>query len=175
LSRARVLVACVVTLLGGGCSDSEEPSADLAQRSCTAGPAVPIEVSALVSTLRRHGFDLVRDAECMSAEDVATLSSDHTRKSQDEVEQEDGHVICSVLKEVGEPFRSRTRLTRTKYPEDEETYVSIHNVLCAIYPAIEPALARRQILRLERALREFTRRCRVVSARRVACTARPLS
>jgi hypothetical protein len=175
LSRAGVLVACVVTLLGGGCSDSDEPSADSASRSCAAGPAVPIEVSALVSTLRRHGFDLVRDAECMSAEDVATLSSDYARQSQDEVEQEDGHVICNVRKEVGEPFRPRTRFDRTKYPEDEETYVSIHNVSCAIYPATEPALARRQILRLDRALREFTRRCRVMSARRVACTARPSS
>ena len=111
----------------------------------------------------------------MTDEDVATLSSDYSEQSQDEVELEDGHVICSVRKEVGEPFRPRTRFDRTKYPEDDETYVSIHNVLCAIYPATEPALARREILRLERALREFTRRCRVVSyeARRVACTTRP--
>ena len=51
----------------------------------------------------------------MSAEDVATLSSDYSEKSQDEVELEDGHVICSVLKEVGEPFRPRTRFDRTKH------------------------------------------------------------
>jgi hypothetical protein len=175
LSRGPVLVTCVLAFLGGGCGDSEEPSADPAPQGCAAGPATPIGISSLVSTLRRHGFDVVPDEECMSAEDVATLSSDYSEKSQDEVELEDGHVICSVLKEVGEPFRSRTQFDRTKYPEDDETYVSIHNVMCAIYPATEPARARRQIVRLERALGEFTRRCRVVSyqARRVACTPRP--
>jgi hypothetical protein len=173
LSRAAALVACLVTLLGGGCGDSQEPSADSFPQGCAAGPAGPIEVSMLVSTLRSHGFDVVRDAQCMSAEDVATLSSDYSEKSQEEVELEDGHVICSVLREVGEPFRPRTQFDRTKYPEDEETYVSIHNVSCAIYPSTEPAAARRQILRLERAIREFLHRCRVVSyeARRVACTA----
>jgi hypothetical protein len=113
-------------------------------------------VGALASTLRRHGFDVVRDEECMTAEDVATLSSDDSEQSQDEVELEDGHVVCIVAKRVHEN-RAPSRVQRTKYPEDEETYVTVHNLLCALYPSTEPGAAERQIARLERALTQVAR------------------
>ena len=94
----------------------------------------------------------------MSAEDVATLSSDYSEQSQDEVELEDGHVVCIVAKRVHENGQAPGRVRRTKYPEDEETHVSVHNLLCAIYPSTEPGAAEQQIARLERALTELARR-----------------
>lgn len=93
----------------------------------------------------------------MTDEDVATLTSDYSEQSQDEVELEDGHLVCTVAKRVNED-RAPSRVQRTKYPEDEETYVSVHNLLCAIYPSTEPGVAERQITRLERALSELARR-----------------
>jgi hypothetical protein len=144
----------VFILLGGGCADSKESSGDPPPTGCAAGPGRPIGVEAVISTLRRHGFDVVRDEECMTPEDVATLTSDYSEKSQDEVEREDGHVICIVVKRVHKDGRVR----RTKYPEDEETYVDVQNVSCAIYPSTEPGAAERQIARLERALTELARR-----------------
>jgi hypothetical protein len=115
-------------------------------------------VETLVSTLRRHGFDVARDEECMSVEDVATLSSDYSEQSQEEVEREDGHVVCTVAKRVDRNVRAPSRVRRTKYPEDEETYVSVQNLICAIYPSPESQTAERQIVRLERALTELARR-----------------
>lgn len=158
MSRAPAVVGCVFILLTGGCGDSNEPSADPARTGCAAGPGRPIGVGALVSTLRRHGFDVARDEECMTDEDVATLSSDYSEQSQEEVELEDGHLVCTVARRVGQNVRVPGRVRRTKYPEDEETYVSVHNLLCAIYPSTEPGAAERQIVRLERALTELARR-----------------
>ena len=168
--RLRLLVACVALTIVAGCGPPDERTASRTGSTCTRGAAEPIGVSTLASTLRRHGFDLARNEDCMSAEDVASLTSDYAHASQEEVEREDGHVICTVAKKIGEPFRARTRLSRTKYREDEETYISVHNVLCAIYPAPEPTRAAGQVDRLERALRELARGCRVVSSERRTAT-----
>jgi hypothetical protein len=168
------LAGCAVLLsVAVSCSGSEGEAPDPAAASlCARGAGTPITVSALVSTLRRHGFEVLPDeGGCMKREDVATLSNVDSQKSDDEVEREDGHVICNVGKQVGEPFRPRTRLSRTKYPTDDETYVSVYNVSCAIYPAVSVTLARRQLDRLQAALGEFTRRCCVLSFehRRATC------
>ena len=64
----------------------------------------------------------------------------------DEVYAREGHVICGVvdLPYAKPPFHVR----RTKYATDEETYLDVANVNCAIYPS-----APEQIDRLKRAFK----------------------
>ena len=77
-------------------------------------------------------------------ESASNLIGDDVQ-DDDEVEAREGHVLCGIedLPFAKPPFR----VHRTKYASDEETYLDVANVRCAIYPS-----AAGQIDRLEGAL-----------------------
>ena len=120
----------------------------------------------LVGVLRRHGFLVQRTDECTSPDDVAFVTNDVGPSDDDDrIGREQGHVLCNLGRRGAD-----ARVSRTHYATDEETYVQVFNVDCAIYPDEERERA--QIARLVTALADLPRQCRVAPAGIATCPAR---
>jgi hypothetical protein len=139
----------VFALLAGGCASTGGDVKE-SQVACpgTGGLTRPFSIQTLIRVGQENGVSVKRDQSCSgnqeSVESASNLVGDDVQ-DDDEVEAREGHVLCDI---VDLPFAKRPfRVHRTKYASDQETYLDVANVRCAIYPS-----AAGQIDRLEGAL-----------------------
>lgn len=156
LSVAAILRLIVLGLAAGicvGCSGfaSEEGRPDF-EDTCPRGLTRPFTVHSLIKIAREHGISLKRDPSCyayIGGIDAASNVVDAPSNEYDFVVSREGHVMCDL---GDDPQREIGPVTRTKYPEDQETSFNVGNIGCTIYP-VQPG----QVERLRIALQAVAR------------------
>jgi hypothetical protein len=140
-----------IALLAGGCASSGSDVKE-SEITCpgTGGLTRPFAAKTLVRVGQENGVSLKRDPTCSGNQEAVALASnilggDDVRDAN-KIDAREGSVLCSI---VDLPFaKPPFRVHRKKYATDQETYVDVANVSCAIYPS-----ASAQIDRLEAALK----------------------
>jgi hypothetical protein len=136
----------VLAFSASGCASGTQVNGS--QFLCQRGLTRPFSVKTLIRVARENGVSLKRDPRCSSpaAVDAAAnqLVTDDLQEAE-RVDAREGSVSCHVEDTpfAEPPFDVR----QTKYATDQETYFTVANVDCAIYPT-----AQIQIARLETAL-----------------------
>jgi hypothetical protein len=125
----------VFGLVLAGCASSADDALDRSQFDCPRGLARPFGVEALLRAANQEGVTLKRDPSCGGSQNSIESASNILSGTNDDdgVSGREGHVICDV---EDRPFDSGPfKVFRTKYPTDQETYFSVANISCAIYPS----------------------------------------
>jgi hypothetical protein len=140
-----------MALLTGCASETEAPRAIKEAPRCHPGPGRPITEATLKAALANRGIKLYRIDNCPSYRDpdlpppgpneppdpkepLVALGNLWDHSSSDDYDREvsaHGFIYCYVHRKS---FRDGERFERVKYEGDEETHMSIHNILCIIYP-----------------------------------------
>lgn len=111
--------------------DSGVPEATF-ENTCPRGLARPIAVGRLIRTARAHGISLERSTDCSAYIGEVDAATNGLGTSDEDNVGAEGHVLCSL---DDDPLAQKPgRVEVTKWPEDQETYMGIGNVSCAIYP-----------------------------------------
>ena len=148
--RLRLSLVGFALLVSGCAASPPGGDGDASQFTCPRGLARPFSIATLIRVAQEHGVSLKREPDCDAPQVIVDAASNvlitDDVHDDDEVYAREGHVLCRVvdLPFAKPPFRAH----RTKYATDEETYLDVANVNCAIYPE-----APEQIDRLEQAFK----------------------
>jgi hypothetical protein len=113
----------------------------------------PITIADLVTTFRANHISLHNEHECSSPPSLAQASNGSPAEgpSAEEITAREGDVICTI-----EPRSIGRKIHQSHYSGEQQTYLSVLNVLCAIFPS-DDAHAARQIARVKHALHDLAR------------------
>lgn len=154
LVRGLPLVVVCAGLAACATDSDFEPSPDTAERCGRLGG--PVTTAKLVQVFRANGVTLeVNQRQCEQSgftEAAATNAGPTGLESDDDVERREGFVLCDLSFEGD----GGSRVEIVKFPTDTETYLSVLNVGCSIYPW-DAASERVQVRRVADALRAVSR------------------
>jgi hypothetical protein len=113
----------------------------------------PVTITELVATFRANHISLHKEHDCLSPPILAQASNGNPAEgpAAEEITAREGDVICTI-----DPRSIGRKIDRSHYSGEQQTYLSVLNVVCAIFPS-DDAHAARQIARVERALEELVR------------------
>lgn len=163
----------VIALMAAGCADADTEVRNGPR--CVSGPGKPIALEKAKAVLIRSGYSVETERErCIGPHTVGQLTNTPIGNGvdSDEVEREQGHVICHVGD--GRAYLSSylglrpIAVRKVHYETDYETRLTILNLSCAIYPAEDAYEA--QVRRLADALRSVAAHCKKNRRNEVRCT-----
>jgi hypothetical protein len=153
-----LVCAVVATGCGPGSSNTASPT-DSAE--CEPRQTAPINVQTLVRVFRAKGISL--DVDVRKCMDPNRTSPDATNlgpgglDGDERITREQGDVLCDLWEKPGERVVGEERkVLVTHYRTDTETYVSVLNVSCAVYPSSAEA-EERQVSQVKSALEALVR------------------
>jgi hypothetical protein len=113
----------------------------------------PITIADLVTTFRANHISLHNEHECSSPPSLAQASNGSPAEgpSAEAITAREGDVICMI-----NPRSIGRKTHQSHYSGEQQTYLSVLNVLCAIFPS-DNAHAAGQIARVKHALQELAR------------------
>ena len=149
---AALIVVLLGLLSGCGTSPSAENEAGPPGR-CGKGRMSPITIAELVTTFRANHISLHNEHHCSSPQSLAQASNGNPAEgpSAEAITAREGDVICTI-----DPRSIGRKIDRSHYSGEQQTYLAVLNVLCAIFPS-DDAHAARQIERVKHALQELAR------------------
>jgi hypothetical protein len=152
LATAALALALLGLLSGCGSSRSSHVGQGPPGR-CGKGRMQPVTITDLVTTFRANRISLHNEHQCASPPSLAQASNGNPAEgpSAEEVTAREGDVICTI-----EPRSIGRKVSQSHYRGDQQTYLSVLNVLCAIFPS-DDTHAARQTARLSHALQELVR------------------
>jgi hypothetical protein len=130
----RLATFASLAALGSGCTALKD-DVDASEFACPRGLARPFSVQTLIRVANDHGVSLKRDPTCGGGDSIDAASNIVVSDDVDDDQQvlrREGLVLCDIgdLPFAEPPFR----VTRTKWPDDQETSFDVANISCAIYP-----------------------------------------
>jgi hypothetical protein len=143
-----LLAAC---LAAGGCGSNGRyvPSAEVRERCDRLGG--PVTAAKLVEVFRANGVTLdvnYRECERSGFAEIGATNAGHTGlQSVEEVKRREGSIRCHLSFIRG----GSLLVEAVKFPTDTETYLTVRNVECAVYPSDAPREAT-QVRRVKDAL-----------------------
>ena len=129
------MILLAVCLGVGGCGSSGRyvPTAEVRERCDRLGG--PVTAGTLVEVFRANGVTLdvnYRECERSGFAEIGATNAGHTGlQSVEEVELREGSIRCHLSFIRG----GSLRVEAVRFPTDTETYLSVRNVECAVYPS----------------------------------------
>ncbi len=156
-----LVIALALAFTARGCDGGDGATGVVhltpAQRATCALRGKPITLGRMVRVFRAHGISLsIDEPNCFKTEkqraDAALTDASNFGPTgliaSKPIRREQGDILCRVALNASAKHR---HVVVTKYPTDTETYVSVWNVDCAVYPS-DQASEKRQVERVRRAM-----------------------